>query len=228
MNFYLSNSKLDKQISDIRQKLMLSMNGIVTEQMENKGIRYKKNYGVSIPRIKEIAKEYEKNTDLADRLWMMDIRETKILSTLLQPLESFSIEKSISRIGQINQMELVEQICMNLLCKLPYALELSFLCINSDKLWSQITGFVLSARIYNQYSTEEAIKFIDKAFVLANTEEFLLYKSIAVSLSRLCRTGSTITDYLLFKLDETKALNPLSIQYIGNELKQEIDFLKGI
>lgn len=228
MNLYLSNPKLDKQISDIKQKMMLSMNGIVTEQMEKNGIIYNTNYGVSIPRIKEIAKEIEPSMDLADRLWMIDIRETKILSTLLQPIDGFTLEKSISRIEQINQVELVEQICMNLLCKLPYAVELSFQCIDSDNLWMQITGFTISARIYSQFTPQEAIKFIDKALILANTEEFLLYKTIAVSLTRLCRKDSTVTDYLLQSINQFSIEKKRSFEYIENELKQEIDFLKEI
>ena len=97
-NFYFSNPEIDSQISKIKQKLMLSMNGIVSEQMEKNGIYYNKNFGVSIPRLKEIAAETEKNADIAQGLWTLDIRETKILSTLIEPVEKLSIEKSLSRI----------------------------------------------------------------------------------------------------------------------------------
>ena len=74
MKFYISTPGLDTKISEIRRKIRLSMNGIVSEQMAQKGISYKINYGVSIPRIKEIAKDYAPDHDLAQRLWMLQIR----------------------------------------------------------------------------------------------------------------------------------------------------------
>lgn len=226
-NLYFSNPKIDSQISKIKQKLMLSMNGIVSEQMEKNGIYYKQNFGVTIPRIKEIAAETEKNADLAERLWILDIRETKILSTLIEPVESMSIEKSLSRIQQINQIELAEQISMNLLSKLPYAEELCLICTCSNQHWMQITGFTLSTRIYERFTYPTAVKLIDKAFELAYTDEFLLYKSIATLLARLVRKGPEVTKYLLEKMNDANHIKTMSIEYISNELKQEIDFLNG-
>jgi len=226
-NFYFSNPEIDLQISKIKQKLMLSMNGIVSEQMEKNGIYYHQNYGVTIPRIKEIAAETGKNADLAERLWTLDIRETKIISTLIEPVESMSIEKSLSRIQQINQIELAEQISMNLLSKLPYAEELCLICTGSNQLWMQITGFTLSTRIYQKFSYTTAVKLIDNAVELAITDEFLLYKSIATLLARMVRKGPEVTEYLLAKMDEFSTVKSISIEYINNELKQEIDFLNG-
>ena len=63
MKYTLVNPKLDALIIEIRRKIRLSMNGIVSEQMVQNGIRYKKNYGVSIPRIKEIAAGYSPSHD---------------------------------------------------------------------------------------------------------------------------------------------------------------------
>ena len=226
-NFYFSNPKIDSQISKIKQKLMLSMNGIVSEQMEKNGIYYNKNFGVSIPRLKEIAAETEKNADIAQGLWTLDIRETKILSTLIEPVEKLSIEKSLSRIQQINQIELAEQISMNLLSKLPYAEELCFICTDSNELWMQITGFTLATRIYDRFTYQTAVKLIDKAFELAVTNDFLLYKSIATLLARLVRKGPEVKEYLLNKTDAVSPVKSRSIEYINNELKQEIDFLNG-
>jgi len=133
MDFYLSNTELDAQISEIRRQIRLSMNGIVSDQMKMNGIVYKHNYGVTIPRIKEIAKMYSSNHDLSQRLWMLKIRETMIMSTLLQPIEKFTCELALKRIDELDQIEIVEQICMNLLCKLRYANNLCVECVRSEK-----------------------------------------------------------------------------------------------
>ena len=66
---------IKEQLKDIKTQLRLSMNGAVSQSMREKGLVYKLNFGVEIPRIKMIAEGYEKNHDLAQALWKEDIRE---------------------------------------------------------------------------------------------------------------------------------------------------------
>ena len=54
-----------EQLKDIKTQLRLSMNGVVSQSMREKGLDYKLNFGVELPRIKSIAAAYEKNHDLA-------------------------------------------------------------------------------------------------------------------------------------------------------------------
>ena len=45
------------------------MNGAASQSMREKGLVYKLNFGVEIPRIKMIVEGYEKKHDLAQALW---------------------------------------------------------------------------------------------------------------------------------------------------------------
>ena len=58
-----------EQLKDIKTQLRLSMNGVVSQSMREKGLDYKLNFGVELPRIKSIAAAYEKSHDLAQALW---------------------------------------------------------------------------------------------------------------------------------------------------------------
>ena len=218
MNFYISNPELDNTINEIKRKFKLSMNGVTADYMKNSGIVYKLNYGVSIPRIKEIAQGYKPNSDLADRLWVIGIRETMIMSTLIQPIEGFKIEKAMSRIDGTDKMELVEQLSMNLLAKLPYATTLCTQCINSPRLWTQITGFMLLLRIYQQFSKSELIQLIDKTFELTDTDEFHLYKAIGLSLSRCCRKDASVAAYILEKIKMKADKDSDALRYIAKRI----------
>ena len=51
--------------------------------MREKGLVYKLNFGVELPRIKMIAESYEKNHDLAQALWKRHSQECKILAGML-------------------------------------------------------------------------------------------------------------------------------------------------
>ncbi len=225
-SFYIANPILDSQITDIKLKIRLSMSGEVSEQMITAGIEYKKNYGVSIPVIRDIARLYAPDADLANRLWMLGIRETMILATLLYPKEKLTIENAQEYILEMNKMELVEQMSMNLLYKLPYANALCTWCVNSPELWVRITGLMLSVRIYNQLNQSEVDNIINKAFEFSQTNEYYLYKAIAHSLGRISRRNSETAQVILDKMNNQFDPNNLGQQYISNELKAEIEFLR--
>lgn len=47
-------------IKDIKGQFRLFMNGVVSQSMREKGLDYKLNFGIELPRLKEIAARYEK------------------------------------------------------------------------------------------------------------------------------------------------------------------------
>ncbi len=202
------------------------MNGEVSEQMKTAGIVYKKNYGVTIPVIRDIAKSYAPDADLANRLWMLGERETMILATLLYPTDKLTVENAQKHILQLDKMELVEQISMNLLNKLPFATSLCIWCVNSPKLWIRITGLMLSVRIYKNLDEHETDTIIEKAFEFSQTNEYYLYKAIALSLSRISRRDDKTAHTILKKMNAEFDPNNIGQQYISNELKAEIEFLE--
>lgn len=225
MKYYVSNPVLDAKISEIRQKIRLSMNGIVSDQMMQSGIIYKKNYGVSFPRLKEIAASYELNHDLAQRLWSLQIRETMILATLLEPVDSFSMKLAEKWACSFNQIEIIEQSCMNLFQNLPFANQLSAKWILSENKWKVIAGFILAARIYEKLNAGEVNILIQKAFEYSQTDDFHLYKSIALCLSRLCRKDKQTAASIVGGITQFSVSTSVSQQFIASEVKQEILFL---
>ena len=118
--------ELTEQLKEIKTQLRLSMNGAVSQSMREKGLVYKLNFGVELPRIKSIAAAYEKDHALAQALWKEDIRECKILAGLLQPVDSFLPEIADIWVENIRNIEIAELTCMNLFQHLPYAPAKSF------------------------------------------------------------------------------------------------------
>lgn len=225
MKFYIANTDLDKQINEIKLKIHLSMNGIVSDQMSQNGIIYKKNYGVDIPRIKEISKFYTPNHDLAQRLWNLQIRETMIMATLLEPVNKFTEDIAQKWVETFNQIEIIEQASMNLFSKLPYAASLSLKWIQSDKIWIQISGYSVAFRIVEKFNQNQTTIIIQNALNMSLTSEFQLYKVIALCLSRSCRNSKKTATYILKEIEVFSQSSSISQRYIYNEVMQEILFL---
>lgn len=143
----MEKMELHQQLKEIKTQLRLSMNGVVSQSMREKGLVYKLNFGVELPRIKGIAAGYEKNHALAQALWKEDIRECKILAGLLQPVESFLPEIADIWVEDIRNIEIAELTCMNLFRHLPYAPAKSFHWIASEEEYTQVCGFLTIARL---------------------------------------------------------------------------------
>lgn len=139
--------ELTEQLKEIKTQLRLSMNGAVSQSMREKGLVYKLNFGVELPRIKSIADAYEKDHALAQALWKEDIRECKILAGLLQPVDSFLPEIADIWVENIRNIEIAELTCMNLFQYLPYAPAKSFHWIAAEDEYTQVCGFLTIARL---------------------------------------------------------------------------------
>lgn len=223
--FFILNKELDNQIKEIQARIYNTMNGLVSDSMREKGIVYKQNYGVDLPKIKALAEKYAPNQDLAKRLWALQIRETMILATLLMPVNKFTAKKADKWINDVSNIELAEQISMNLLAKTDFAREISLKNIQSDEFWRKITGFTLAARIWKEFNDKELSELIKAALKNVDTDEFLLYKTVAVLLARLCRRGEKAAKEIQGLTANFEHSEQKSKQYIFNEISNEIYFL---
>ena len=106
------NESIENKIIAIKRQLHLTMNGVVSDSMKEKGLRYKLNYGVSLPVLKQLAGTYEKDDVLAQHLWNLPIRETKILAILLYPAEKLTLPQIDKWFVECHSVELIDFSCV--------------------------------------------------------------------------------------------------------------------
>ena len=152
----------------IKTELRLSMNGVASTYMRENGMNYKLNFGVELPRLREIAKAFPANHDLAQALWKEDIRECKLLAAMLQPSETFYPEIADIWVEGMPNVEIAQHTVQNLFCRLPYASQKAFEWIATDGEMFQICGYLVLARLFmkgmrpNERSANE---FVDQVRV---------------------------------------------------------------
>ena len=178
---------LHEQLKDIQTQLRLSMNGAVAQSMREKGLVYKLNFGVELPRIKGIAAAYEKNHTLAQALWKEDIRECKILAVLLQPVETFLPEIADIWIDTMPTVEIAELTSMNLFQHLPYAPAKAFRWIADERELAQVCGFLTIARLLQKKGDMEdrvANEFLDQAVSCFLAGSYAVRNAVSAALRR--------------------------------------------
>lgn len=138
---------MDSVLRHIRTDLRRAMNGVIATSMREKGFNYRMNFGVDILTIKEIAKRYESGTTLAEVLWNEDVREMKILATMLYPSVSLTRETADRWVTAISNQEIREQACRNLFQEVAFADELVKDWTKNEDEKIRTTGYWLFARL---------------------------------------------------------------------------------
>lgn len=175
------------QLKEIKTQLRLSMNGSASAIMRERGLKYKLNFGVELPRIKQIASQFEKNHDLAQALWKEDIRECKILAGLLQPIDTFFPEIMDIWIETMPSVEIAEMTCMHLFQYLPYAPQKSLQLIANEGEYQQICGYLTIARLLmkkNDMTERAENELLDQAVVSYLGGSFAVRKAVMTALKK--------------------------------------------
>ena len=136
------------KVKEIKQSFRQMMDGSIAQSMRDKGLNYHLNWGATLPRLQEMAKEFGPDYDLAIALWKENVRECKILATMLMPADQILPEVVDIWMEQIPSQEIAEQVAFNLWQHLPFAPEKAYQWIASDKEYDQLCGFHVLTRLF--------------------------------------------------------------------------------
>ena len=131
--------------NDILKKLKTLYNPKAVEGMARFGINPKNTYGVSIPNLRKMAKETGINHTLAQQLWASDIRETRILASMIDDSEVVTEEQMERWVKDFNYWEICDQCCMNLFKKTKFAYQKVVAWSSREEEFVKRAGFVLMA-----------------------------------------------------------------------------------
>lgn len=161
-------------IKEIKQSFRQMMDGAVAQSMRDKGLNYHLNWGATLPLLKAKAEDIvncqqltaDSQYSLAIALWKENIRECKILATMLMPPERMLPEVCDIWMVQMPSQEIAEQAAFNLWQYLPYAPEKAYQWIASDQEYYQLCGFHVLSRLFmnGQEPNERGInEYMDQA-----------------------------------------------------------------
>ena len=155
-------------VKEIKLSFRLMMDGAVVQSMRDKGLNYHLNWGATLPRLQAKAEEirllvigsrlmvndsrfmvndsslptlHSSLYDLSIALYKENVRECKILASMLMPPDEVLPEVIDIWQEQIPTQEIAEQLAFNLYQHLPFAADKAYQWIASDKEYDQLCGF---------------------------------------------------------------------------------------
>ena len=191
-----------QKVKEIKQSFRQMMDGAVAKSMRDKGLSYKLNWGATIPRLREMAEEIKGEFaicnlqftiyDLAISLWKEDVRECKILASMLMPAERMLPGVADIWMEQVPSQEIAEQLAFNLWQHLPYAPEKAFQWIANDREYEQLCGFHVLTRLFmnGQEPNERGInEYLDQLLSALQGPSPSVQKAALQSVQRFAELG---------------------------------------
>ena len=202
---------IQQQVKEIKQSFRQIMDGSVAASMRTKGVDYKLNWGATLPRLREKAEEIGKNYDLAIALWKENVRECKILATMIMPPSEVLPEVIDIWMEQTPTQEIAEQAAFNLYQYLTYAPEKAYTWMASAEPLYQLCGFHIITRLFmnGQEPNERGInEFIDQAIVALQGESIPVRKAAMAAVQRFANLG------LVYERIAKSALKQANLEFL--------------
>jgi hypothetical protein len=182
----------EEQVKQIKQSFRQMMDGSVVQSMRSKGVNYRLNWGATLHRLREKADEIGFNYDLAIALWKEDVRECKILATMLMPPDKILPEVVDIWMEQTKTVEIAEQAAFNLYQYLPFAAVKAYGWIASSEELYQLCGFHVLSRLFMQHRepNEQGInEFVDQAVCALQGPSLVVRKAAMQSMIHFAELG---------------------------------------
>lgn len=187
-----NSTDIGERVRQIKQSFRLMMDGSVAQSMRDKGLDYHLNWGATLPRLREQADRLGYDYDLAIALWKENVRECKILATMVMPPDRMLPEVVDIWMEQTETVEIAEQAVMNLYQHLPYAPVKAYEWMASDKDLYQLCGFHVMSRLFmkEQEPNERGInEYLDQVLVSLQSPTLSVRKAAMNSLNHFAELG---------------------------------------
>jgi hypothetical protein len=160
--------------------------------MREKGLNYKINWGVPFTTLRDMAAEYGKDYDLAIALFKENIRECKIMATMIMPIDKFEADLADLWMEQTDNQELAEMLAFNLLQYAPYAPAVAYKWIATDNNNYQICGYSILSRLFmnGQEPNDRGMdEYLDQAAAALRGDNVSLKHAALNSIMRFIELG---------------------------------------
>lgn len=202
-------------------RLKKEMNGAVTQAMEQRGVHYPLNYGVSVPTIQHIAKEYAPNHSLATLLYKQQVRELKLAAAYMDDPAAVTPDQMRQWSVDFTHSELVEQVVYALFRHAPDALPMALEWLDASDSMHCYAGLLMTVSVVRSGHcvAEDLHALFDRVDRLArsSTLDRAVVRGVVTSLVELAQASSAIRHTLseripLYKNSATDLVDELTWQ----------------
>jgi len=211
---------------EVLKKLKAKASSNKLEGMARYGIVVERRLGVSVPDMRDIAKEYGKDHGLAIELWKTGIPEARIVAAMIDEPEKLTENQMEDWVKEINSWDVCDQVCMNLFEKTPLAWKKIFDWSEREEEFIKRTAFALIACLawYNKEAKDE--QFIKLFPVIKNgatDERNFVKKAVNWALRNIGKRNLNLNKAAIEAAKEIKQIDSKAARWIASNAIKELE-----
>ena len=129
------------------ERLRLLGNPKAVEGMARFGIQSGTSFGVSVPKLRKLAREIGRDHSLALNLWATGQHDARLLATMVDDSRQVTISQMEDWVRDFDSWDVVDGCCGNLFDKTPYAVAKAKEWCKREREYEKRAGFVLMAEL---------------------------------------------------------------------------------
>jgi 3-methyladenine DNA glycosylase AlkD len=195
------------------------------EGMARFGIRPGRALGISVTKLRAIAKEIGRDHELALELWTSGIHEARILATIIDDPQLVSREQMESWVEDFDSWDLCDQACMNLFWRAEDGVEMAFEWSERDEEFVKRASFALIARFATKRAPasdellESFLPVIEKA---ADDDRNFVRKAVNWALRGIGKRNLHLNKLAIDCANRVRARDSRSARWIANDALREL------
>jgi len=144
-------------VAEVIELLRQSSDASHLEGMKRYAIDNSKALGVSMPKVRALAKEIKKDHALSLELWDTGIHECLILASMIGDPKLVTPKQMDTWVADFNSWDVCDQVCGNLFDRTEFAVEKAIEYSSAEKEYIKRAGFVLMAEfaVHNKKAADE-------------------------------------------------------------------------
>jgi len=213
------------QYGDVLRRLSSLADPRAVDGMARYGITAEKAYGVSIPDLRNIAREIGKDHGLAQRLWEAGIRETRILASMIDDPGMVIEGQMESWVGGFDSWEVCDQCCMNLFGRTVFACKKAVEWSSREEEFSKRAGFVLMARLAVSDKKADDGVFVEFLPIIrrrATDKRNFVRKAVNWALRQIGKRNLVLNEMALGTAREIQQMNSASARWVASDAIREL------
>lgn len=195
------------------------------EGMARYGINPDKNLGVSIPDLRQIAREIGKNHQLANELWATGIHDARILAGMIGQPNKVTEKQMEQWVGDFDSWDVCDEVCMNFFEKLPFAYEKAVQWSGREEEFVKRAGFVLMARLAvsdKKAADEKFISFLPYIKRESADSRNYVKKAVNWALRQIGKRNITLNKLAIKAGEEIYSIGCKSARWIASDALREL------
>ncbi len=198
------------------------------EGMKRFAIGNDNTLGISMPILRDIAKEYKKLTDrhaIAKELWQSNIHEAMILASMLADPKLLTKKEMDAWTHDFYSWDLCDQTCGNLFQKTTFFLDKAFEYSHANEEFVKRTGFVLMTMyaVHHKKADDDlCLKFLERIEEEAWDERNFVRKALNWCLRQIGKRNLYLYPHAMRTCEVLLLQDTKSSRWIANDAKREL------